>query len=734
MSESDKIVSVYLKFGADQAAIQKSIAEFKKIQVELDALEKDAKSLKGNISTALEHGNDVSALITELKTVEAAISNLKKKADADLGAGLNSSFEKVAQSAQRTGASVGQSFNLRDIGEKLNFVGQAMSSAGQGMTNTLMGAVNAYMTTSGQYSQEAQKWNAAQKEISDAYARIGAVAIDKLTPYLETAADLLSKLADFIEQNPQLVGIIAGTGAALTLGGQFVSGLAQLAMIAGSINGLTAILGGGTAAAGGAGLGAMAIAAAPYVVAALLGIGAIALFTNYLNEYKQQNGTDPSKNQTNGPGVPYWMRTGYKGAIPGGTYTPIEGNAPAKRVIDPLVSANLDAYIELEKQKAAAASQYGEQVKQIEDDAAKRRLEIIQNFADRAVQAESSYQRETASAKKAFDKTNSDATKAFSQANTQALNEYNKQRTDATAKFNLDEKRTKQDHQQEMLRLEGDHNGRVKDLVASRDALGLNKENESYAKQRDSAESDFSLASERRKQDFQQQLSDMASNYQEQRSQRAQEYAAQSAERINVFVAQQAERAQAHAQEMATLQKEKTDQLNLLTVSTNDQLLRLRDAYLKQSNMMQTAFIDRLNSLSKSVMGDTAAFQKNMLAQSAAFEALLKAKGYIPGYGQLGGLVGPPAPTKRASGGPVLDGMPYLVGEQGPELFMSPRDGKIIPAGLTADLLNPRYGRQGGARNMTVKIESSSLTMSEILSEVDRRFDRFERGLAGAFA
>lgn len=732
MNESDKIVSVYLKFGADQAAIQKSIAEFKKIQVELDALEKDAKSLKGNISAALEHGDDVGALNAELKTVEAAISHLKKKADTELGNGLNSSFDKVAQSAQRTGASVGQSFNLRDIGEKLNFVGQAMSSAGQGMTNTLMGAVNAYMATSGQYSQEAQKWNAAQKEMSDAYARIGAVAIDKLTPYLETAADLLSQLASFIEQNPQLVGIIAGTGAILTLGGQFVAGLAQLAMIAGSIQGLTAILGGGataaggTAVAGGASLGAMAIAAAPYVVAALLAAGAIALVVGAVTTFDKGVKQDPSAK-------------GYQRMFLdnrwGENHTALKEYgppAPAKRVTDPFASANLDTFIEFEKQKSAAAKQYGEQVTQIETDAAARRVEIIQNFADRAVQLEESYAREVANAKKAFDKTNSDAARAFAEANAQAAIDYNKQRADATAQFNLDEKRTKQDHQQEMLRLEDDHNGRVKDLVASRDALGLSKENESYAKQRGSAESDFSLASERRKQDFQQQLSDMASNYQEQRSQRAQEYAAQSAERINVFVAQQAERAQAHAQEMTTLQKEKTDQLNLLTVSANDQLLKLRDAYLKQSNMMQTAFIDRLNSLSKSVMGDTAAFQKNMLAQSAAFEALLRAKGYIPGYGQLGGLVSPPAP--RAGGGSVLDGMAYLVGEQGPELFMSPRDGKIIPAGLTADLLNPRYGRQGGARNMTVKIESSSLTMTEILSEMDRRFDRFERGLAGAFA
>jgi hypothetical protein len=46
------------------------------------------------------------------------------------------------------------------------------------------------------------------------------------------------------------------------------------------------------------------------------------------------------------------------------------------------------------------------------------------------------------------------------------------------------------------------------------------------------------------------------------------------------------------------------------------------------------------------------------------------------GGGLLGGLFG-----KRAMGGSVRAGQPYLVGERGPELFMPGRSGGIAPAG-----------------------------------------------------
>lgn len=47
--------------------------------------------------------------------------------------------------------------------------------------------------------------------------------------------------------------------------------------------------------------------------------------------------------------------------------------------------------------------------------------------------------------------------------------------------------------------------------------------------------------------------------------------------------------------------------------------------------------------------------------------------GHIAGT-LLGGMVG-----ARASGGPVLAGVPYLVGEQGPELFVPQSNGGIVP-------------------------------------------------------
>ena len=51
----------------------------------------------------------------------------------------------------------------------------------------------------------------------------------------------------------------------------------------------------------------------------------------------------------------------------------------------------------------------------------------------------------------------------------------------------------------------------------------------------------------------------------------------------------------------------------------------------------------------------------------------------------------------RAAGGPVTGGMPYIVGERGPELFMPGRSGTIIP--------NDALG--GGTTNVVVNVDAS---------------------------
>ncbi len=52
----------------------------------------------------------------------------------------------------------------------------------------------------------------------------------------------------------------------------------------------------------------------------------------------------------------------------------------------------------------------------------------------------------------------------------------------------------------------------------------------------------------------------------------------------------------------------------------------------------------------------------------------------------------------RASGGPVMAGTPYIVGEQGPELYVPSQSGKIIPNGM---------GAGGGAAQTTVDVRVS---------------------------
>lgn len=71
-----------------------------------------------------------------------------------------------------------------------------------------------------------------------------------------------------------------------------------------------------------------------------------------------------------------------------------------------------------------------------------------------------------------------------------------------------------------------------------------------------------------------------------------------------------------------------------------------------------------------------------------------------PTYGDAGD---PRDPTKKwlpgqakARGGPVSGGAPYLVGEQGPELFVPSGNGLIVPAGQTRDVMQGRGGGMGG--------------------------------------
>jgi len=95
-------------------------------------------------------------------------------------------------------------------------------------------------------------------------------------------------------------------------------------------------------------------------------------------------------------------------------------------------------------------------------------------------------------------------------------------------------------------------------------------------------------------------------------------------------------------------------------------------------------------------LGEVAANVLNNIANKILDVAVNMALfGAMSGTGTGGGLLG--GLFKRAQGGPVSAGTPYMVGERGPELFMPSRGGSIIP--------NNALG--GGSTSVVVNVDAS---------------------------
>ena len=74
---------------------------------------------------------------------------------------------------------------------------------------------------------------------------------------------------------------------------------------------------------------------------------------------------------------------------------------------------------------------------------------------------------------------------------------------------------------------------------------------------------------------------------------------------------------------------------------------------------------------------------------------------------------------RRAAGGRVTGGRPYLVGEMGPELFMPGRGGNIVP--------NDQLGRGGGASiviNVTAGMGANGSQIGESIVNAIRKYER----------
>lgn len=102
----------------------------------------------------------------------------------------------------------------------------------------------------------------------------------------------------------------------------------------------------------------------------------------------------------------------------------------------------------------------------------------------------------------------------------------------------------------------------------------------------------------------------------------------------------------------------------------------------------------------------------------AAYRTLSRTQGTLGPIlyaGKVSGIL-----QERAAGGPVSARTPYLVGEQGPELFVPNQAGAILPAGATASAMAPASGGGwggGGGAPVVIHLTVDGRTLARVVND-----------------
>ncbi len=700
-----KQVEVMLMFGTDAA---KAEAELLKLQKRFSQLGQRAETLRKELDVFKTTKQDSQALLKELGAVEQemnAVSRAARNAQSEM-----KGMSKVSQDIRDN------LYNLRDIGQKISQAGAFVGNIGRSITNPLISAAGAAMQND-PYGETTLRWKSAQDEIEKSYLRIGAVAADTLLPAIEASAGLVKNIADFVEKNPELVKAALMLGGGLTVAGKGLETAGSLAMILGSLKNLGLFGGatgtaattaaGGTLAMGGTILGGVGLGFAGYEALAQSEWGkkqGLANLGQYASVAAYGAGSLFGEDTAN-----KWFK--WMGEMTGVIEKQADAAEKNTQAQEPVTQAQLDAFSAWEDAQTKR--------KDFEKTYEEQRTEIVSDFASRRAEIEQSYEAQRNQLISQYAEQRAKAIADFSRSERRAEQDYYRQRQQAAARHGVDMQRMEQDHQREMLKMTRDHNRRARDLVDERDALGLVREQESYEDQRREAEDQYHIEASRKNQDYAAQMRDMESNFALQRQTRLEDFQRQLADMQKQNQDRLAQLDANHALEVQKLAEQEKARL--------EQYDKNYEAELKQLEAAEAA---RLVSLRNLALNDQSALQQAGMAMTARYRAWLQQ--LAQGSFQTRTQAPMPIPRgARAEGGWVNSLSSYLVGERGPELFVPHNSGNIVPTHQI--LSNGRATARNSEGSVNLRIETGSLTLNQVITEIDKRLGRNNRALAGAF-
>lgn len=650
---------VFLAFALDEEANKRVEQRVSTIQEELKRIQEEAKgagketnkAMKGNAEAAKETAKQVKFVGSAYAAMEQAV----KKASKTTQEAANKDIAKLKQLQETAKRMRTESALISGAASRGLMLSTKTFALGAGIVGGAFLEANNYVTNTKESTQATREWTAATEELAKARKRVDVVLLKEALPLLQKAAELATKASKFVEKNPEIVGaalkvgaVMAALGAigmAVTTGIKLVADAAYIASVATELvaaklhdkaankellaagmknkagvtntaNDLRKAFGLTTAAEAGGAVGAGGIAAtvATVIAVILAGVGVGLIVNEVAARLGIKGFTKTNQFLTGGAysaGKVIGKTLGQDdatierkslifAAVVGRLTGAIDSSSPlwqkatkkieeTNEALDGLgVGDNAEAIVQ-------AWETWQDEIKRIQEDGTKQSLKIVEDARQKEIDSAIKYRNTVQDIMQSSSGNIASIISNYATQMQEAEVQYGVDRANILKDSNETIRNIEKDHQEEQRRLFEEHNSRVADLVSSRDALGLVKEERAYIQQREEAERSVNEQIKEQKRETALQLQELATRYAQERAQKQAQYqqdlAAEYANR-----AQRLKEAQlAHQAELTEIRNAKQQQLNELQRAMRDERIKARQGYIDTIRDLDAALLGEKN-------------------------------------------------------------------------------------------------------------------------------------------
>lgn len=691
----EKFVALIKQYGEQKDALEETSAEYGELQKKLVEAENSV--------------NSQTEAVNQAEKAHKKLTGQLKQAQAEQ--------KKLGQETRKTGEI------LQNTSAVLNRIGNTLVIGGTAITGGIFKAAKDFIDKSGEQSALTRDWKNATDEIARSYERIGRVAASELLPFMQSAAKIASDIASMIERHPDLIKGAANIGlAALTVGTvtKLVAGLTgiagQLASLAGkmgvsALGTATSTAGAGGAAAGIAAVGKGAVLVAAPIIAAILTkeIGnviqrqlgmqesswkdiattmtqAVVLPTKTLLLIFRELGLvsgEAAKELNKLINVLAFSATGLQaggdrmGAQVGGGDIFRRGGYASREIVD--------AFIQMREAALEAERNFQNQRRQIIEDANQAFATAYRNNT-----------RAVAQINARADDNRAKIISNFVTSSKQAEQQYATQRAQIIRDGNAEIQRIEADRLERLRKMELEHDDRVEDLVANRDALGLVLEQRRFDRERSELDRQTNEEIAQRRRDLAIRLQDAAQAFMQERAQRQAQYQAQLKENEEQRQLELKQQQEQYFEETRQIAQQRAQRLRELQQQFNEERARIRQS-----------FIEKVRDLNASLLGEQQKRRQYYALMQRDLESFLAQ--YRASLSRIGGAQGGTVP-RYAQGGYTPDGI------------IRAHHGEFVSSRPTTQALESVIGGRLTQQSMLALAAAARGSMSSVVWHDNRRF------------